>query len=86
MPKYKVGDKFKVVDSSSSSEGLQEGKIHVITEALPLASEDEPTQFYESKAASWQWYLEEAKVHNQLTVRGLTRIFAVLRKIEEPDT
>lgn len=84
MSKFKVGDKFKVVDSDSSSEDLQLGKIHVIAQILPVSSR-EPTQFYES-SYPWQWNLEETEVPNQLIVGGLTRIFAVLRKVEEPDT
>lgn len=85
MPKFKVGDKFKVVDSNSFSEELQNGEIHVLTKVLPLTSAD-TTQFYTSEEASWQWYLEETEVHNQLIVVGIDKILAVLNKIEKPDT
>lgn len=84
MPKFKVGDKFKVVESDANADDLQVGKIHVLTQVFPVPSK-KTTQFYESSYPG-QWNLEETEVHNQMIIGGLTRILAVLRKVEEPDT
>lgn len=84
MPKYKVGDRFKVVESDANADDLQVGKILVLAQILPVSSR-EPTQFYGS-SYPWQWNLEETEIPNQLIVVGLSRILAVLSKIEEPDT
>lgn len=82
MPKFKVGDKFKVVYSSSISDNIVENSIHKIV------SSNSPdrlhsAQYYQSNT---HWYLEETTIDNQLIISGSDRVIAVLIKIEEPDT
>lgn len=82
MPKYKVGDKFKVVYSETYSESLNEDTVHTLVDVMPL-TETNNIQFYTSDT---EWYLVEGETDNTLLVGGITHILAVLSKIEEPDT
>lgn len=82
MPKYKVGDKFKVVYSESITQDLNVDTVHTLVKVMPI-TESNNIQFYSSDT---EWYLEEGKTDNILLVGGVPRLLAVLSKIEEPDT
>lgn len=82
MPKYKVGDKFKVVHSESTSQDLNIDTIHTLVDVMPLTKPNN-IQFY---ATDTGWFLKEGKTDNTLLVEDMFSILAVLSKIEEPDT
>lgn len=82
MSKYKVGDKFKVVHSETTSQSLNVGTVHTLVEVMPLTKSNN-VQFYVSDT---EWYLDEGETDNTLLVSGMFSILAVLSKIEEPDT
>lgn len=82
MPKYKVGDKFKVVYSETISQALDIDTVHTLVKVIP------PTETINilHYASDTEWFLEEGETDNTLLVEGITHILAVLSKIEEPDT
>lgn len=82
MHKFKVGDKFKVVYSESSTQDLNTDTVHTLVKVLPL-TETKYIQFYVSDT---DWFLEEGETDNTLLVGGISKLLAVLSKIEEPDT
>lgn len=82
MPKYKVGDKFKVVYSETITQALNVDTVHTLVKVMPI-TESNNIQHYVSDT---EWNLEEGKTDNTLLVGGISRLLAVLSKIEEPDT
>lgn len=82
MPKYKVGDKFKVVYSETISQALDIDTVHTLVKVIP-PNETINILHY---AADTEWFLTEGKTDNTLLVEGVSHILAVLSKIEEPDT
>lgn len=82
MHKFKVGDKFVVVHSNSNNSELDEGRIHTIEE-LYITTVDQLFPYYLSDSG---WYLEDTYVDNRVIISGSDQVFAVLNKIEEPDT
>ena len=82
MPKYKVGDKFKVIYSESITQALNVDTVHTLVKVMPL-TETNNIQHYTSDT---EWFLEEGKTDNTLIVGGISHLLAILSKIEEPDT
>lgn len=82
MSKYKVGDKFKVVYSETVSQALNVDTVHTLVKVIPLTEANNIQQY----ATDTEWYLEEGKTDNILLIGGISRLLAVLSKIEEPDT
>lgn len=83
MHKFKVGDKFVVVHSNSNNSELDEGRIHTIEELCTTTSADQLFPYYLSDSG---WYLEDTYVDNRIIISGSDQVFAVLIKVEEPDT
>lgn len=82
ISKYKVGDKFKVLHSETTSQDLNVDTVHTIVDVMTLHKSNN-IQFY---ATDTGWFLEEGETDNTLLVSGMFSILAVLSKIEEPDT
>ena len=82
MPKYKVGDKFKVVYSESVTQALNVDTVHTLVKVIPLTE----TNNFQHYVSDTEWFLEEGETDNILLVGGVSRLLAVLSKIEEPDT
>lgn len=82
MSKYKVGDRFKVVYSETTSQALNIDTVHTLVDVMHLTKTIN-TQIY---ATDTGWYLEEGKTDNTLIIGGMFHTLAVLSKIEEPDT
>ena len=82
MPKYKVGNKFKVVYSETDSQSLNINTVHTIVKVLPITESNNIHHY----ATDTGWYLEEGETDNTLLVGGISKLLAVLMKIEEPDT
>lgn len=82
MHKFKVGDKFVVVHSNSNSSELDEGRIHTIEELCTMTA----VQSFPYYLSDSGWYLEDTNIDNRVIISGSDRIFAVLNKVEEPDT
>lgn len=82
MPKYNVGDKFKVVYSETISQALDIDTVHTLVKVIPPTETINILRY----ASDTEWFLEEGETDNTLLVKGITHILAVLSKIEEPDT
>lgn len=83
MHRFKVGDKFVVVDSNSNSSELDVGRVHTIEELCTVTAQQLVPHYFSDSG----WYLEESiHIENRVIIRGTDRVFAVIDKIEEPDT